>query len=255
MSVPWFHLPELPEVGAVATLDRREAQHATAARRLAAGSRVEVFDGRGTVAEARIIASDETRRGAVALEITSRRVVPPPAPLVHLACALPKGDRQSTLLSMATQLGIASFTPLECERSVARPGPSFDERAMRICLEACKQSRRAHAPDIAPAATPLRAAEAAAARGDAVLAAHPDATPLREALTPVGTCRGLTAIVGPEGGLTDVELDGLRAAGVTMLALGEAILRIETAAVALLAVLVLSPRGSSPLPDRGERHL
>jgi 16S rRNA (uracil1498-N3)-methyltransferase len=48
-----------------------------------------------------------------------------------------------------------------------------------------------------------------------------------------GTERRETAlIVGPEGGLTDVELSGLRASGATFVRLAQHVLRVETAALA-----------------------
>ncbi|MFB3088665.1 MAG: 16S rRNA (uracil(1498)-N(3))-methyltransferase [Acidiferrobacterales bacterium] len=68
--------------------------------------------------------------------------MPAPQPRIELACALPKGGRQSILLEMATQLGINVFWPLQCERSSVKPGATASRRWQRICVEACKQSRQ-----------------------------------------------------------------------------------------------------------------
>jgi len=54
----------------------------------------------------------------------------------------------------------------------------------------------------------------------------------------------VTILIGPEGGFTQEEVDAVSAAGGTALALGPAVLRIETAAVALLAMLRLSDGGA-----------
>ena len=47
----------------------------------------------------------------------------------------------------------------------------------------------------------------------------------------------MTAIVGPEGGWEDVELEAARGAGVKIVTLGGRILRAETAAIAVTAIL------------------
>lgn len=137
---------------------------------------------------------------------------------------------------MATQLGMTRFAPLACARSTVAPRPETPERWQRICIEACKQSRRAHLPELGPPVSVVEAADAAAAEGARLLVAHPDPT-----ARPVGTARGGVAafalFVGPEGGFTEEEIDALRVRGAHLVTLGPRVLRIETAAVALLAAL------------------
>lgn len=237
---PLFYCPDLPEiVGSRAVLAGDEAQHALAARRLREHADIGLFDGRGTAARAVVTAIDR-RRKTLEAKLTERRRMPAPRPAVHLACALPKGDRQSVLLDMATQLGMARFTPLLCARGVVKPNANTLERLRRVCLEACKQSRRFYLPEIGTPANPRTIARASAP--GSLWIAHPsaDAVPVA-AVTATNT---LTLLIGPEGGFTDEEVQDAVAAGARAFRLGEGILRVETAAVAALAAVTLAGGGS-----------
>jgi len=234
---PLFYSEQLAEAGATVTLAGDEAHHAIAARRLKVGDTLWLFDGRGTLARTALVEIAARRRG-LALRVEERRTEPPAKPSIHLACALPKGDRQAVLLDMATQLGMASFTPLVCERGVVKPGENAGARWRRICLEACKQSRRLHLPEIREAATPREAAARAAAEGARVWIAHPSG----ESVAAAGSSRpssDIALLIGPEGGFTEEEVGAVLAQGAQPVSLGPAILRIETAAVALLAALTV----------------
>jgi 16S rRNA (uracil1498-N3)-methyltransferase len=183
---PLFYCPDLPEiVGSRAVLTGDEAQHALAVRRLPLHADIALFDGRGTAARAVVTAVDRKKRTLEA-KLTERRRMPAPRPAAHLACALPKGDRAAVLLDMATQLGMVRFTPLSCARAVVKPGPNTLERLKRVCLEACKQSRRFYLPDIDTPRTPRELARSSAP--GSLWIAHPSETaaPPAEA-APAGT--------------------------------------------------------------------
>ncbi len=229
---PLFYCPDLPEVvGSRTALTGDEAAHALSARRLQVHDDIGLFDGHGTAARAVVTAVDR-RRKTLEAKLTERRRMPAPRPAVHLACALPKGDRQHVLLDMATQLGMVRFTPLLCARGVVKPNPNTLDRLRRICLEACKQSRRFYLPEIDAPLTPRELARASAP--GSLWIAHPatDAVPL----STVAGSNTLTLMIGPEGGFTDEEVREAIAAGARPFSLGPAILRIETAAVAALAL-------------------
>ena len=245
MTEPWFYQPHLPEAGASLTLSGREARHALGARRLQTGDHLTLFDGRGGVAHA-LVASAEGRQREVLLEVQSTESRPLIRPQLHLACALPKGDRQSTLLSMAAQLGLASFTPLRCERAVVKPAASFAVRAERWLIEACKQCRSAHLPTLhGPAGLSAWLERWADATGSKrLLVAHPGGAGLGRALGKVLGPRHawpehVAVMIGPEGGFTEAEVAEAEGAEAHRITLGETILRIETAAVAVLGAVRL----------------
>ena len=235
---PLFYCAPLPDVvGERVTLTGDEASHALGARRLQVGGDIGLFDGQGTAARAVVTAVDR-RRHTLEAKLTDRQRMPNPRPAVHLACALPKGDRAAVLLDMATQLGMVRFTPLVCTRSVVKPGANSRERLRRICLEACKQSRRFYLPEIEAPASPRELARRVPPGN--LWVAHPT-TDVPAAFIGQQT-NTLTLLIGPEGGFTPQELAEVMAAGARPFSLGPAILRIETAAVAALAAATLGAR-------------
>lgn len=241
---PWFYLDAIPPVGETATLSGDEARHVLGSRRLSAGDSIVVFDGRGTIARTTMIEAPSRRTVTVRVDEVSHE--PQPSPPIHLATALPKGDRLSMMVNMAAQLGAASILPMTCARSVVRVRPNLWPRLERITLEACKQSRQPWRPTIAPETTP---AELSGVCDGPILVAHPGGRPLRDAVldsavTTSGT-ESVTLVIGPEGGFTDDEVATLTDAGALTVDLGPSVLRLETAAVAVLAGARLLLHGAS----------
>ncbi len=231
MSDPMFYCAELTGVGDTVALRGPEARHVAGSRRLKIGDGICLFDGRGAVGRATIENIDRRAKTIVA-KVEECQVVPAPTPRIELACALPKGERLAILLDMTTQLGMAAFRPLECERSVVKSGSTAHARWQRICAEACKQSRRPHLPIIHSLATPAQVL--ADTNGCDIWVADP--TGVRIADVDAGKASDrLVLMVGPEGGFSENELAHLLRARGQMISLGESILRIETAAVALLS--------------------
>jgi 16S rRNA (uracil1498-N3)-methyltransferase len=239
MTAPWFFVDALPAAGLAWMLSREEAKHATGSKRLAPGDAVVLFDGRGRIARALLgshAGAERGRDGAMPVVVERLETVErsdAAGRRVHLASALPKGDRLATLVDMTTQLAVASFTPLRCERSVVAESEHRAERMRRIQIEACKQARCAWLPELRPEATPATIARVAPQ--GSLLVADPSGEPIAgfRATLPAE----VTVCIGPEGGFTPSEVDAFRAAGATFVSLGATILRTETAAVVALAEL------------------
>ena len=222
-------------VGREILLPPTEAHHAAHVLRLKAGDAVELFDGRGGAALGRIV---RIKKGEVAAAIEGiRPAAARPEPLIHLGFAVPKGDRLDWLLEKASEMGAASLGPVLFERSVAGGtalSPAQRQRWLARCIAAAKQSGLDFLPQIEdprPLAEFLSAASGSVGLcGDLA----PGAAPLAEALRR-RPGQPITILVGPEGGLTDVERQLVRAAGFALVRLGRTTLRTETAALALLA--------------------
>ena len=237
MKLPWFHAEGIGETGERIELDPNEARHAGKSARLRVGDEAVLSDGQGRTARVRIDQSEKSRLAGIIEAIHSW---PRPGPALHLASALPKGDRLSTLLSMATQVGIASFTPLQCERSVATAPDATPERWLRIVREAAKQSRQPWQPEILAGGTPSGYA-AQTMPSTSLVQLDPAGDAARPWLEGAMTDPpdAIALIVGPEGGFTPDETAQLRSQGATSLNLATGVLRIETAAVAGLSCLAL----------------
>ena len=234
MKAPWFYAETLGSVGDVVELDPDEARHAGKAARLRPGDRAVLSDGQGRAAWLVIEESDK-RRVAGRIEKTAHW--PRVRPALHLASALPKGDRLATLISMATQIGIESFTPLQCERSVVSAPDSIPDRWQRIVREAAKQSQQPWWPELRVSQAPAQYAEQMSGAAQ-VLQLDPQGErfePSAEKERP----EALALLVGPEGGFTENETQALQSLGTHTWALATGILRIETAAVVGLASLAL----------------
>jgi 16S rRNA (uracil1498-N3)-methyltransferase len=236
-----FYVPDLTE-GAVVALPPTEAHHAAHVLRLAPGAPVELFDGCGRAASAQIAT---IRRGNVTAQVESvRGPVARAGPAVHIGFAVPKGSRLDWLLEKATELGAAALRPVRFERSVAGAGEFSEakrEKWLAHAVAAAKQSGLDYLPTIEE---PLPLEKFAATCGPGIygdLAA--DARPIAEALRNLaagGTQkleRDLVVAIGPEGGLTEAERGALRTGGFLPVRLGHTTLRIETAAVAILAAI------------------
>ncbi|MFM9168805.1 MAG: RsmE family RNA methyltransferase, partial [Phycisphaerales bacterium] len=117
MSCPWFHVPVLPAVGDLVSLDRDEAKHAIGVRRVGAGDRVTLFVGAGGRADA-ALTGDRDRDGGPVVRVESTALMPRPAPDIVVGLAPPKGDRWSTALDMLGQLGVGAVVPLETDHGV-----------------------------------------------------------------------------------------------------------------------------------------
>jgi len=235
MTGPLFFAETLPDTGSTFTLTGSEAHHASASRRLHPNDTLWLFDGQGRIARGTLLRTLNRGR-ELELKIEEIQSVPAPQTTLHLACALPKGDRQNVLLDMATQLGMSRFTPLACERSVVLPGANSAARWRKICLEACKQSRRVFLPQIDDPISPQDLAKASILNGNSVWMAHPDAAITARQAAAEESGRSIALLIGPEGGFTDLEREQITAAGAKVLNLGQGILRTEAAAVALLAI-------------------
>jgi len=245
MSEPRFYCPQLAP--GLVTLDQAESQHALRSLRLRPGDQAVLFDGNGRIAHGVLQASRaaaapagrrRTVRGRLTASFAVERVLcePPPGRTLTLIVAGCKGPRLTWMIEKLTELGVTTIVLAEFERSVVHPQAAHAARLRRTALEAAKQSRRAWLPQIECAAT-LDAA-LAGRRSGRLLVAHPgdEALPLATRLhAQTLTDEHVTAVVGPEGGLSDAELRALGQAGAELVRLAPTILRVETAALAVAA--------------------
>ncbi len=165
-------------------------------------------------------------------------------PWIELAIAWPKPALAEAMLDRLVQLGAAAIVPLECEHAgpQSSPGGARRERLERILREACKQSRRAHLPQLhEPLALEAYLQQRTAARGAWLEPGARTSLPtwLQAPQTAAASAqreRPLTLAIGPEGGFSERERAAFERTGWPALALGPHVLRIETAAEAAMAV-------------------
>lgn len=222
--------------GSSLLLEGDEGRHAAAVVRIRPGERYYVADGAGR--RLLLEATDVDRawvRGRV-LDVVDE---PEPAPRLVLVQALAKGDRDEQAVEAATELGVDEVVPWQAERSVVvwrgdRAAKSLAKWAA-VVARATKQSRRSRLP-LTSAAVGLAPLVARVAESALTLVLHEDATePLASVDLPASG--DVLVVVGPEGGITDREIEALTAAGARPVRLGSTILRASSAGPAALAVL------------------
>lgn len=230
-----FFCPNL-DAGETARLEGSEVHHASRVLRKSAGDEIEVFNGSGRVALAKI---STISKKILELEIVDSWEAPPPEVEITLASALPKADRFRFLIEKSVELGVDRFIPLISERSVVKPNEGKQAKMEQAVIEACKQCGRNRLMTIEQP-QPLRKLLEAIAANDQTeedqiaLVAFPEGLPIAKAL-PETLPTSVTLIIGPEGGLTEFELGLALGSGVANVGLGPNILRIETAAIAFSA--------------------
>jgi 16S rRNA (uracil1498-N3)-methyltransferase len=225
-------------------LSDEESRHLRDVLRLRAGDEAYVFDGEGREF-ACVVAEAGGRRGAALLEVRERVEPPSPeSPLeLTLAVALLKGEKFDLVVQKATELGVTLVIPVSTKRSDVRLRDERDatkrvERWRRLALEAAKQSGRACFPAVAaPRAFETFVSEEPRADSPRVLFAERGGAGLDALAAASQRPTNVTALVGPEGGWDDEELELARARGWTLVTLGGRTLRAETAALTVCVLL------------------
>ena len=279
MNLPRFFLPDLV-AGTSQELSAEESHHLARVLRLKEGEVVEVFNGKGSHAQAHI---ESVHKSAVRLktetlttQVRARKVQ------LNVATSLPKGDRQKWLVEKLTELGADLLIPLETERGVAQPTDNALERLERVALEACKQSRNDFLLQIAPPMTLAQLTNSAHACSSAVLLlAHPYPVMIQSSpRANTSDCREKNTVpksapavcgsrslqqwvteplptdvfvaIGPEGGFTDEEVELAVAKGWKPWMLTSNILRVETA-VMMAAILLMDFFPAECFPPASEK--
>lgn len=214
-------------------LDGDPGHHLGRVRRLRVGETVTVADGDGRW---RRYAVTAVGRGTVDLAADGdEHVEPVPVPPLTVACAVGKAGKPDAVVTDLTELGIDRIVLFHSDRSVVRWDPARQATARQRLAAAARaaagQCRRSRLPEIV-----VGAGIADLAGFGTIVLGAPDGGPARALGDPGPT--GWCAVVGAEGGLTPGERATLLATpGAVTLAVGPAVLRTETAATAVGAVL------------------
>lgn len=229
-----FHFPG--NWAEVVEIDGPEAHHLSRVLRASPGDEIELFDGQGRSAHARI---EVVRKQQVTARIlTSIRETPPPACQLILAVAVPKGDRFSWLIEKATELGVDRLIPLSTSRGVVKPSEHKLQKGEQTVIAACKQSGRDQVMKL-DEICPLTSLRDRVDQDSTSLLFG--AVPEMQSATPAAAInygfKSIVAVIGPEGGFTEPEIEIFQRWSATPICLCPNVLRIETAAIAFAAYL------------------
>ena len=221
-------------VGSTIVLDGSEGRHAATVSRVRVGEKLAVGNGKGLMVSAEVLT---TAKDSVELRVESVESFTPSAPKLILVQALAKTDRDERAIEAATELGVDEVIPWAADRSVSKwDGAKIDKGLLRwssIVREATKQSIRPFIPEVGPHLTSKQLLSHL--EGAHILVLDQTGTESLSKVTLDG--RDIALVVGPEGGITPVELERFAEAGASLVSLGTNILRTSTAGPAALAIL------------------
>ncbi|WP_237067711.1 16S rRNA (uracil(1498)-N(3))-methyltransferase [Microbulbifer guangxiensis] len=238
MRVPRIFCPEPLSGQSEVTLDEGASRHLVKVLRLQPGRPLVLFDGHGGEYEAEL--SEAGKRARV--RVGEFRDQERESPLVlTLAIGISRGDRFDWVIQKATELGVALIQPLFTERcEVKLSGDRLQKKLghwRQIAISACEQCARNRVPELLE---PQKLPQFLHRSGEECLRLvlhHRTDVSLRQLERERGRPESVLLLVGPEGGLSALEIDSALDRGFAPLRLGPRVLRTETAPVAALSVL------------------
>ncbi len=235
--MPRFHCPAPLQTGLTLSLPAGAARHVPVLR-LQPGDVITLFNGEGGEFDACVT---RMSRSDVEVEVGVHHPVEREAArAVHLLAGITANDRMDWLVEKATELGVASITPLVAERSVLKlKGERADKKLAHwqgVAVAAAEQCGRNRVPTIHPAVTLNEWLKKAPPGERWVLSLSEGTRPMAQLMASSSVSEAVTVLSGPEGGLSPAEEAAALAGSFLPVTLGPRVLRAETAPLAVLAV-------------------
>ncbi len=238
--MPRFYIDQKVTGDTIGLTEPDQVHHIRQVLRLKVGEEVTVFDPEGNEYRASISTLD---RQQVLLQVQSRQAASPRRYSLAVACAVPKRSLLDDVIDKMTQLGVDTIIPLITERVIVKlaenPASRLD-RWKKIARSAAEQSQRRTLPEIPGIFDWPKIMDISA---EYELKLIPTLTgssrPINTALSGNQSSR-ILVLIGPEGDFSPREVDQALAAGFVPVSLGNTVLRVETAAIAIASYIRLS---------------
>jgi 16S rRNA (uracil1498-N3)-methyltransferase len=221
-------------VGQIYTFDNEDALHAIRVLRTGPGEIFWLSDGKGTFSTVKAI---EVAKKSMQCEVLGSEFQEPLEIEYTVIQALPKGDRLKACAQLLTEAGADRLVFWSSARSIGKADKTLDKLDVTV-REASKQARRFRIPEIVGPLTTAQVIDEIA-RTDIAFLFHESATSKLSAITPPATpaVKRALIIIGPEGGITDEELEAFTASGAKIALMGRPVFRSAHAGIAGLAAV------------------
>jgi 16S rRNA (uracil1498-N3)-methyltransferase len=235
-----FYISQTISGDTVTISDPVQLHHMRDVLRLEIGDEIAIFDSLGNEYLCTITRLD---RANAVLNIKNQKTAPPKRLDITIACAIPKKARMDDIIDKLTQLGVDTIIPLNTERGIVKIEEDHNERLERwrkIALNASEQSHRNRLPYISPVKN-FKEIFTNLAGYDLKLIPTlvSESHPLSKVLSMVKPAH-ILVLIGPEGDFSPAEVNQALDAGFIPVSLGDTVLRVETAAVAIAGYLILA---------------
>ena len=227
-----FFVDDLPTtVGQIYTFDNEDALHAIRVLRTGVGEIFWLSDGNGRFSTVKAV---EVAKKSMQCEVLESEFQEPLDIEYTVIQALPKGDRLKECAGLLTEAGADRIVFWSSARSIGKADKTLDKLDVTV-REASKQARRFRIPEIVGPLTTAQVIDEIA-RTDLAVLFHESATSKLSAIAAPSAKRALI-IIGPEGGITDEELDAFTSSGARIALMGRPIFRSAHAGIAGLAAV------------------
>jgi 16S rRNA (uracil1498-N3)-methyltransferase len=241
LTIPRIYSPVVLEEGKLCELGPDNQKYLKQVLRLEPGARITVFDGWGHEFAASI---KKFSVNGVALELGEKIETYSREIKITLAQALPKAGKMDVIVRSAAELGADVIIPFTAARSVSRVDGEKRQlktaRWQKIAREAARCSRSSSLTEVLPVASweaMLAHAEEQALK--MIFWEEEDQKCIKDIFSDQtwAQTKDIFIIVGPEGGLSRDEIYRAKEAGFISVSLGKQILKVETAAPAIIAII------------------
>ena len=227
-----FFVDDLPTtVGATYEFNNDDANHAIRVLRMGTGEIFNLSDGAGAWATVQVLT---VAKKSMHVKVVETGYQDPLETHFTVIQAIPKGDRIKEAIEMCTEGGADRIVMWKSARSIGKSDDKI-EKLQTTAREASKQSRRFRIPEVIGVAA-TNAVVDQIAQADLAIVFHESATMKVSEIVAPG-CKKVAIIIGPEGGLTDEEIDTFAAAGAKVALMGRPVLRSAHAGLPALSAV------------------
>ena len=212
-----------------------EAHHAIKVLRTSVGEEILISDGAGNWVRAIV---ENIEKKTFTAKVLERGFQPEKSPRLIVVQGLPKSDRVKDAIEILVESGVDVIIPWQADRSISKWQKDSLAKWQSVAVAATKQSRRFRKPEIIDGLSLSQLLEIES-ENSAVLVMHESAnTKLSEVVTSkFSGMSEIVIVIGPEGGISDNELELLQSTGAHIVGLGPEVFRSAHAGGAALSAV------------------